>query len=89
MRRFLLIAAYLVLSLPATAQDSEECNRPPTQELAEYKEAYIPQAYSFESFRWEIADVALLAVLLSVASLLSVRHHPKCRFTEINRRGFF
>lgn len=87
MKRLLLISAFLCLSFPAFAQDSEECNRPPTQELADYKETSVPQEFSFESFNWEIADVVVLFVLLTVAGLLSLKHHPKCRFTALSVVG--
>jgi polyferredoxin len=84
----LLVILVLALIPPAVhAQDSEECLRPPTQELADYKEAYVPQEFSFESFRWEIADAVVLAILLAVAGVLSVRHHPKCRFTALSVFG--
>lgn len=65
------------------AQEVEDCDRPPTPELADYKEAYVPQEFLHESFSWEVADVVVLALLLGVASLLSVRHHRKCRFTAL------
>jgi ferredoxin-type protein NapH len=78
-----LFLALLFLALPGFAQEAEECHRPPTQELADYKEAHVPQEFSFEAFSWEIADVVVLAFMLALASLLSVRHHPKCRFTAL------
>ncbi len=74
----LLALAPIGMSL---AQDSDECFRPPTQELADYKEAYIPREFHWESFNWEIADVIVLAVLLAVASLLSVRHFQRRWFS--------
>ena len=81
----ILLPALLFLLAPmaALAQDSEDCHRPPTQELADYKEAYIPQEFSFESFNWEIADIAVLAILLTIASIWSVRHHAKWKFTAL------
>jgi polyferredoxin len=81
---------FLALLFPTTAifaQDSEECKRPPTPELADYKEAYVPQEFLFESFSWEIADVTILAILLTLASLFSVRHHPKYKFTVLSMIG--
>lgn len=85
----ILQIAFLFLLTPLTlfAQDSEDCKRPPTQELAEFKENYIPQEFLFESFNWEIADVVVLAILLTVASVLSVRHHPKRRLTALSVIG--
>jgi polyferredoxin len=78
----------LFLAVPAAfAQVSDDCHRPPTQELVDYKEAYIPQEFFHESFSWEIADVVVLAVLLALASILSVRHHPRCRFTAMATVG--
>ena len=71
----------------AFAQESEECLRPPTQEMADYKEAYVPQEFSFESFNWEMADVAVLAILLTLAALLSLKHQLKCRFTALSVVG--
>jgi polyferredoxin len=65
------------------AQDADECIRPPTQELADYKEAYIPQEFHWESFNWEIADVIALAAMLLVASLFSVRHFQRWWFTAL------
>lgn len=80
-----IILGIVVLLVPfaVPAQDTNECVRPPTQELSEFKEAYVPQEFSFESFSWEVADVAILAVLLTIASLLSVRHHRKWEFSGI------
>jgi len=72
------------LLLPLSGFAVEDCERPPTAELSEFKETYIPQEFNWESFSWEIADVAILAVLLAAASILSVRHHPKCRFTAMS-----
>jgi polyferredoxin len=92
MRKFKLYAV-LVFALALApfcavfAQDSEDCHRPPTQELADYKETYVPQEFSFESFNWEIADLIVLFVLLAVAGLLSIKHHPKCRFTALSVIG--
>lgn len=77
----LLIALSPFLSV--YGQDAEECHRPPTQELADYKEAYIPQEFHFESFHWEIADLALLALFLTLASVLSVRHFQRYWFTAL------
>jgi len=71
---FLLLFA---LALPVPIRAVEDCERPPTQELADYKEAYVPQEFSFESFNWEIADVVVLFVLLTVAGLLSLKHQLK------------
>jgi polyferredoxin len=55
--------------------------------MVEYRDAYIPQEFHFESFNWEIADVVVLAILLIMASLLSVRHQPKCRLTALSVIG--
>ena len=87
MKRFLLTLCLILFASPVFSQDSEDCLRPPTQELADYKEEYIPQEFSFESFSWELTDVVILAVLLAVASLLSVKHHPKYRFTVLSIIG--
>ena len=88
MRRLLFFFfALFFAAAPVFSQDSEECNRPPPPELADYKEAYVPQEFNYESFRWEIADVVVLAAMLALASLLSVRHHPKCRFTALTVIG--
>lgn len=84
MIRLLLILLFaLAPFLSARGQDSEECYRPPTQELADYKEAYVPQEFHFESFNWEIADIVMLAVFLGLASLLSVRHFQRYWFTGL------
>ena len=80
----------LFLLLPATAifaQDSEDCKRAPTPELADYKESYIPQEFLHESFNWEIADVLVLTLLLAIAGVLSVKHQRKCRFTMLSLIG--
>ena len=87
MNRLLPTLLLLLLPLTLLAQEAEECHRPPTQELYDYKEAYVPQEFQHESFRWEIADLIVLAFMLAVASLLSVRHHPKCRFTALSVMG--
>lgn len=87
MKRLLLICACLLLTLPVFSQDSDDCKRAPTQELADYKEAYTPQTFLFESFQWEIADVAVLFILLMIAGLLSLKHQPKCRFTALSVIG--
>ena len=84
MIRFLLALVLLFPSAAVLAQVSEDCLRLPTPELADFKEQYIPQEFSFESFSWEVTDVVVLATLLAVASLLSVRHHRKCRFTALS-----
>lgn len=90
MTRILLIFALALASFSTVfAQVSEECQRPPTQELADHKEAYVPQEFTFESFNWEIADLVVLALMLAIAGLLSVRHHPKCRFTVLAVIGLF
>jgi polyferredoxin len=82
MRRLALLLLTAFLFIPSLfAQESEECHRPPTQELADYKEMYIPQEYQHELFSWEVADLLVLAFLLSIGSLLSVRHHPKWQIT--------
>lgn len=81
-----LLVILLLSWLPFSAvfaQDSEECHRPPTQELADYKEAYIPQEFHFESFNWEIADLAVLTLFLGLASLLSLRHFQRYWFTVL------
>lgn len=83
MRLLPLLLALCFLAPTVFAQDAGECLRPPTQELADYKEAYVPQQFLHEPFSWEVADVVVLAIMLAVASLLSVRHHPKCRFTAL------
>lgn len=88
MIRFLLIIVFALLPIGSLlAQDSEDCNRPPTQELADYKEAYIPQEFHFESFNWEMADVLVLTMMLALASLLSVRHQDKTRLTMLTLIG--
>jgi ferredoxin len=87
LKKLLLTAVLLMLVFPACAQDSEDCLRPPTQELADFKEAYVPKSYSFESYNWEAADVAVLLVLLMVAGLLSLKHQPQCRFTALSIIG--
>ena len=75
-------------SVPTFAQDGvEDCERPPTQELADYKESYVPQEFSFESFNWEIADLVVLAALLLLTAVLSIKHQPKCRFTALSVAG--
>ncbi|MEA2068250.1 MAG: 4Fe-4S binding protein [Verrucomicrobiota bacterium] len=83
----LLPPLLLLLPFTALAQDSEECLRPPTQELADFKEVYVPQEFSFESFSWEIADVGVLASLLLASGLLSIRHKPKSNFTVLSIGG--
>lgn len=83
MRTAIIVSLLFLASMPAPAQESEECKRPPTQELLDYKASYIPQEFHHEAFRWEVTDVVVLAVLLSVASLLSVRHQPRHRITAI------
>lgn len=89
MKRLLLISVILTFTAPVFAQEPEECHRPPTQEMADYKEAYVPQEFSFEAFSWEIADIVVLSILLTVAGLLSLKHHPKCRFTALSVIGLF
>jgi len=85
--RLLLILVLLYPTAAVFAQDSEDCKRPPTQDMVEYRDAYVPQEFHFESFNWEIADIVVLALLLTVASLLSVRHHPKRRLTALSVIG--
>jgi len=79
--------ALLLLAAPVFAQETEECHRPPTQELAEYKEALVPQEFSHEPFSWEIVDLVVLASLLLAAGLLSIRHKPKSIFTALASCG--
>lgn len=84
MRRFLLITlAGFFFPIVVSGQESEECQRPPTQELRDYKDAYVPEEFHFESFNREVADVVVLTFMLTLASLLSVRHSRKCRFTAL------
>jgi ferredoxin len=81
-----LLLILLLALLPAKslfAQNPDDCHRPPTQELADYKETYIPQEFDHEPFSWEVADVLVLAFMLAVTSLLSVRHHDKSRLTSL------
>ena len=87
MSRLLLLFALLFLAIPGFAQDAEECHRPPTQELAEYKEALVPQEFNHEPFHWEIVDLAALAGLLLAAGLLSIRHKQKWIFTALSVTG--
>ena len=87
MKRLLAALLLLLLPLTALAQEDEECNRPPTQELADLKEAYVPQEFAFESFSWEIADLVVLTLLLTIAGLLSLKHQRKCRFTALTIIG--
>ncbi len=87
MNRLLLILALLLLAIPGFSQEAEECHRPPTQELADHKEAYIPQEFPFESFNWEIVDLVVLATLLLAAGLISIRHKPKYIFTALSSFG--
>ena len=82
MIRLLLFILFVAIA-PIFAEEPADCLRPPPQELTNYKEAYVPQEFLHESFSWEVADVAVLALLLTVASLLSVRHHSKSRFTAL------
>ncbi len=86
-----LLLAFLVLlvfTAPTFAQnEEEECHRPPTQELAEYKEALVPQEFDHEPFHWEIVDLAVLATLLITAGLLSIRHQRKSLFTTLSVMG--
>ncbi|WP_372809019.1 hypothetical protein, partial [Pontiella sp.] len=82
-RLFLLLFFALAPFGPAWAQRSDECLRPPTQDLADYKEAYVPQEFHWESFNWEIADLLVLAALLAIASLLSLRHFQRRWFTAL------
>jgi polyferredoxin len=81
--RLFSILAVFFLTVPAFTEVVEDCKRPPTQELADFKEAYVPTEFAFETFRWEIADLVVLTLMLALASLLSVRHHPRCRFTAL------
>ncbi|VGO14477.1 Putative electron transport protein YccM [Pontiella desulfatans] len=84
MIRILLILFLALAPIGATvAQESDECHRPPTQELADYKETYVPQEFHWESFGWEIADVIALAIMLAIGSLLSVRHLQRHWFTAL------
>ncbi len=87
MKGLLLSFALLLLAAPIFAQETEECLRPPTQELAEYKEALVPQEFSHEPFSWEIVDLVVLATLLLAAGLLSIRHKPKSIFTALASGG--
>lgn len=84
-----LVLLYLLTPIASFAQDSEECLRPPTQELADYKEAYIPQEFHWESFNWEIADVTVLTAFLILASLLSVKHFQRYWFTGLVSAALF
>jgi polyferredoxin len=89
-RFFVFIFLLFSPLLPLFAQEEaleDQCHRPPTAEMAEYKEAYVPHEFSWESFHWEVADVVVLAAMLALASVLSVRHHPKCRFTALSVLG--
>ncbi len=79
-----LLFASLGTAFPETVED---CERPPTQELADYKEALVPQEFLHEPFSWEIVDLVVLAVLLMAAGLLSLKHQPKCRFTALSVVG--
>ena len=88
MNRLLLIFTLLLLGFTAFAQDEiEDCERPPTQELAEFKEAHVPQEFSFEAFSWEIVDLVVLATLLIVAAVLSIKHKQKSIFTALSVVG--
>jgi len=78
----------LFLTVPAFPQDEvEDCERPPTQELADHKEAHVPQEFFHEPFSWEIVDLFVLASLLAIAGLLSIRHKRKCIFTALSAVG--
>jgi polyferredoxin len=84
MRRLLLACLIAWLgSFIVYAVTDPECVRPIPDDLYEYKEAYVPIEFDHEPFKLEIADVVVLAAMLAVASLLSVRHHPRCRFTAL------
>lgn len=88
MIRFVLTALIAILfSTVVRAQDSEKCYRPPTKEMVEYKDAYVPHEFNYESFSWEIADVVVLTVMLAVASLMSIRHQPRRRITALTAIG--
>ncbi len=88
MNRLLLLVLLALAPLGQLfAQDSEDCKRPPTQELADYKEQYVPQEFHHESFTWEVADVIILGVLLLVSGILSVRRKRKCAFTMLSVTG--
>ncbi|MDF7824219.1 4Fe-4S binding protein [Pontiellaceae bacterium B12227] len=84
----ILFFILLLLSAPTFAQNEvEDCERPPTPELADYKEAYVPQEFHHEVFSWEVVDLVVLAALLIAASLLSVRHHDKKKITALSIIG--
>lgn len=88
MRRFLSVALLWLLGLTAVfAVTDPDCVRPVPDDLYEYKEAYVPQEFPFESFHWEVADIAVLFVLLTAAGLLSLKHQAQCRFTALSIIG--
>ncbi|RKX40013.1 MAG: hypothetical protein DRP64_13355, partial [Verrucomicrobia bacterium] len=89
MIRLPLALLFLLFStIPAFPQDEvEDCHRPPTQELADHKEAHVPQEFPFEPFHWEIVDLVVLAALLLAAGLLSIQHKPKSIFTALASAG--
>lgn len=88
MKRALFSVLFWLAGLAAVyAVTDPECVRPIPDDLYEYKEAYVPQSFSFESFNWEVADVVVLFVLLTTAGLLSLKHHPRCRFTALSVVG--
>jgi polyferredoxin len=86
-RSLLIVLLAFLARIPVFAQESGDGMRPATQDIFEYKDAYVPEKFHFESFNWEIADVVVLAVMLAAAGLLSVRHSAKRRFTALPLAG--
>ncbi len=87
MSRLLFIFTLLLFGFATIAAAVEDCERPPTQELSEYKEAHVPQTFSFEPFSWEIVDLLVLGTLLVVAAVLSIKHQKKSLFTVFSLVG--
>ncbi|MBN2686520.1 MAG: 4Fe-4S binding protein [Pontiellaceae bacterium] len=80
----LIFLLLLAIALPNhILAQSPECDRPLVEDMEEYKTALTPELFSAESFSWEIADIAVLALMLLLSGVLSLRHLPKCRFTSM------
>lgn len=82
MTRILFFVLFLfIFADNGFSQTPPECDRSLIEDMAAYKDACSPEEFHYEAFSWEAADVAVLASMLLVAGVFSVRHQPKCRFT--------
>ncbi len=76
MKRRLAFFALLLFLVPAAYAELGGCERSVPDDLYAYKDEYVPVVFAPEPFGMEVADLAVLSLVLVVAAFFSLKRLP-------------